>query len=757
MTYRQADLHARHRRDGIAAIILLAYLLLGILYSVASPLFEAADEQNHYPFAQHLATGGGLPVQRAGQATLWAQEGSQPPLYYAAGALLTAWLPTGDLPDLLYRNPHDRRGVAGTPDNANMYIHTDREAFPWHGTALAVHLLRLFSVLLGAGTVLCTYLIARRLFPDRPAIPLTAMALNAFIPMFLFISASVDNDNLVVFLASVALLMLVRVVQSGASRKFLLAVGVVTGLAALSKLSALGLLPLACLALLLRRDRPSWRPFLRAAPRWIGECLIVVVPAVLIAGWWYMRNWQLYGDPTGMNAMLTVAGGRTAPGSLHELFLEFQGFLYSFWGVLGGFTVLMHPTWIYTILDLSILLALIGLAAWAWRIRRNRAPAPWRELILLAAWIGIEAAALLRWTSTTLASQGRLMFAAISAICLFLALGFLGWLPPARQRYAGWAVSGLLLVLAVSTPFTSILPAYAAAPVLTEADVPASSTRFDVDFGDVIRLLAYDLPEGPVKPGSEVPVTLYWTVLKTTSEDLSIAVHLFGWHQELAQVDTYPGGGTRPTSRLQPGQVLADHYVLRVPQDARGPAPVWITAGVYRLNTMEPLPATDANGKPVVFAILAKRTLDTPAPTLAGAHPVAANLGNRVRLTGYDLAPDTIRAGQPITPTLYWQSVAPLDRDLSVFIHLRDKDNRTVAQADGPPLANFYPTSAWQPGEILNDSHQVDLPADLAPGRYLLVAGLVDPQTGERLPVEDGAGQDSGNEVKIAELQVVAP
>ncbi len=88
---------SRRRQDRFAAGIVVLYVVLAVVYSVASPLFEPSDEHNHYPFVQHLATGGGLPVQRVGEKTLWGQEGSQPPLYYAASALLTAWIPTGDM------------------------------------------------------------------------------------------------------------------------------------------------------------------------------------------------------------------------------------------------------------------------------------------------------------------------------------------------------------------------------------------------------------------------------------------------------------------------------------------------------------------------------------------------------------------------------------------------------------------------------------------------------------------------------------
>ena len=233
------------------------------------------------------------------------------------------------------------------------------------------------------------------------------------------------------------------------------------------------------------------------------------------------------------------------------------------------------------------------------------------------------------------------MFAALAAICLFLALGLIGWLPPRGQRVAAWGVGGLMFLLAASAPFAAIRPAYAPAPLLTAADVPASARRFDVDYGGVMRLLAFEVGKERVQPGDALPVTLYWQALAPTSEDFSIYLQLFGWQQELGQRDSYPGGGTRPTSRLAPGQVVRDTYLIPVRPDAKGPAPAWISAGLYRLSSQEKLPATDSQGKPVVFPILTKLGLDAPAPTLTGAHPLAANLDGRVRLTSYDLASES--------------------------------------------------------------------------------------------------------------------
>ncbi len=232
---------------------------------------------------------------------------------------LTRWIDASDLPGLMRLNPHAEVGVPLAPANKNQVLHGGaQEAFPWRGAALAVHLIRLASVLLGAGTVLCTYLLARTLLPDRPGIPLAAMAVSAFLPMFLFISASVNNDTLVTLLSSIALLMLVRLVQRGATPGQLVLLGVVIGLACLAKLGALGLLPLAALAIALRAFAPSsegpaagGEVLRRARLRWaVGAAALIFLPALAVAGWWYLRNLRLYGDVTGLNAMLEIAGRR---------------------------------------------------------------------------------------------------------------------------------------------------------------------------------------------------------------------------------------------------------------------------------------------------------------------------------------------------------------------------------------------------------------------------------------------------------------
>ncbi|MEA3408111.1 MAG: glycosyltransferase family 39 protein [Chloroflexota bacterium] len=752
---------AQHSRQAALAILGL-FVLLSLVYSVVNPIFEAPDEVYHYPYVKHLADGYGLPVQRLEQEALWEQEGSQPPLYHALSAALTFWIDTDDLPQVRQLNPHARIGIPLAEDNKNMVLHDPRrEALPWRGTVLAVHLIRFFSVLLGAGTLWCTYRLGRNVFPRRPWVALGAMLLNALNPMFVFISSSINNDNLIVLLSSVVLLMLVRIVQRGTQDRQLLALGIIIGLACLSKLSGVALVPLAMLALALRQvpeksfalRKKGWR---RAARRWLWECALVCIPVLLVAGWWYLRNWRLYGELTGVERMLAVFGRRSHAPSPVEAWREFKGFCISFWGLFGIVNVLLRPLWLYKILDAFSLFCLIGIVRWgirAWRERRL--PSKWRELLLLGTWIIVIILSLFRWTMMTKASQGRLIFPAISAICLFLSLGFLSWFPERSRHNALGGLALLMGALTISAPFTAIQPAYAPPPVITEAEIPASASPYCVTYGGMMELVAYRVEAEQVRPGESFPVTLYWKALAPMDENLSIYIHLFGRDgQPLGQRDSYHGGGNYPSRLWTPGEIVADTFSVPVRLDAAGPVAAEIEVGLYRLSTMGPLPAFDAKGNRVGRPVIGRIKVDVPTASTEPGEYLDVTFGNQVRLVGYDLQTASVQPGASLSLSLHWHVIGGLERDYTVFVHLVDGQEQIVGQGDAPPMNNDYPTSFWGVGETLVDKHRLEVKEDAAPGVCGLFVGLYDPTTGERLPLSDSEGNLKGDRAFVTQMEI---
>jgi len=768
------------------AVILGAFILLGLLYSLAGPLFEASDEISHYPVVKHIADGEGLPIQDPSVKTAWAQEGSQPPLYYLVAALATFWIDTGNLDELLWYNPHSNIGIPLADGNKNMVVHTAQENFPWHGAALAVHLIRLLSVLLGAATVYLTYRIALAVFPGNAALALGAASLTAFNPMFLFISASVNNDNLAIALSSLALLQTILLVKGHypkaqvffTSKKAWLLLGVTLGLAALTKLSALGLIPLALLAAALSVLRqPSWfqgapgissppglrtgqpartRPFhaLTSIALAFGrDSALILLPVAAIAGWWYVRNWQLYGDLTGLNVMLAIAGTRPSPPGLWGLVRELEGFRISYWGLFGAVNVLMD-NWVYGLLNTLMAVAALGLALGGLRALRARR-VKW-EFCLVALWPAIVLAALVRWTSLTLASQGRLMFPAIAALSLLLILGLSALWPRKDTAPLSAGLGGLLFALALLAPFRYIIPAYPGPELLRGLDPQTVPHRVHINYDGKAELVDYETDTDRVRSGEPFNLTLYWRALAPMDRDYSIFVHVYGLDSQLiGQEDSYPGKGSYPTRLWQPGQALRDTYRVIISPQAKAPTQARIEVGLYELSSLKELPRFDGQGRPLKSPILGtiKVAAARPAQYLPEER-TSYNLGNRASLVGYDLSARQVRPGGSLAVTLYWKVLESFDADYTVFCHLAIPGEKPVAQADGVPVRGFYPTKLWEKGEVLADEYLVQVAPEAPPGNYRLLVGMYLPFSGQRLPVIGEGGKARGDAIALAEVQV---
>ncbi|MBU1879764.1 MAG: hypothetical protein KJ734_12500, partial [Chloroflexi bacterium] len=134
------------------------------------------------------------------------------------------------------------------------------------------------------------------------------------------------------------------------------------------------------------------------------------------------------------------------------------------------------------------------------------------------------------------------------------------------------------------------------------ADTPAHPT--DARLGEAITLLGYTLGDGPFRPGGEVPLSLYWRAETPVSADYTVFVQLLGPDGlPVAQIDSYPVAGFRPTGSWAVGEVIRDNYGLAVPAGA--PAGRYrLISGMYDLATMQRLPVTPAGGDFVLLAEL---------------------------------------------------------------------------------------------------------------------------------------------------------
>ncbi len=736
---------ARTSHFPVIGIILATFVVLAVIYSIATPIFEASDEVSHYAVVQHIADTGELPVQRPGVKTAWEQEGSQPPLYYLLASFVARVIDTRDAAQRMTRNPHAAPGDPSLDANRNLVIHSPAEDFPWRNTTLAVHLIRFVSIVLGAGTIALGYRIARRIFLDRSSIPIGTAALIAFNPMFIFISASVNNDNLTILLTSLALYLSVlcwyespgHVDRSGWWRRLLL--GIVLSAAALSKISGLTLLPIVALMLTIRHLRArDWRG-------WILSGVLIALPVLLIAGWWYARNLQLYGELFGLDTMVAIAGPRFL--SLLDLVPEFDGFRYSYWALFGAVNIVTFPL-AYVIFDLFTLVSIVGAVIW---FVRNRRDERFILLLILAAYVLLVFVGVVRWTMMTPASQGRLMFPAITALSLLM---WLGWEtifnvqlsmfndrakrptsnlqpPTSRWHKLRWTMPVFMLLVAAIAPFRDIAPTYARPQMIAEAQLPSNLKQLEVDYGDQLRLIGYRTAE-PLARSDSVEFTLYWQCLKSIDADYSVFAIVYGRQlQEVGKRDAYPYHGLYATRQCEAGQVFADPYRIPIKTDGiERPSILRAQIGLKDWVTRTEL-APAASGQPVPSVMLDVGKLAPPLQDRQYA--MDYRVGDGITLLDARIE----RQGGTPYLSLTWAPTAILPEDYTTFVHILDANGTLIGQADGPSLEGDYPTSWWSPGETIVDTRPLPLP----PEADRVTIGLYRLSDEARLPIVDRGGQ----------------
>ena len=739
------------RQRTLLGLILLGYLGLALAYGVVNPLFEAPDEHWHFFTAVSVAETGQLPAVTDPPDEFLGQEAAQPPLAYLLGAALISPLESDGWREAIWLNPYAWIGDASALANVNRMVHPPAEAWPWRGLALAGHALRVFSTLLGLGTLLCIYGSARRLWPAGNTRPLLATALVAFLPQFLFVHASFSNDPLIIFLCSLGLYQLISfwrrppgpLDRQGALR--LAALGLTAGLAALTKNAGILLLAYSLGFLFLLALRDGRRRFVWQAAALVG------VPAVLVAGWLWLRNWQLYGDWTATNQFVAIAGGDRGY-SLWRVLGESDGLLTSFVAVFGWFN-LRPPDWIFMVWAVIAALAILGALICTWgALRGARAggrshlvggratgiASDWFLALLLAGWPLLVYAGLTAFMLRTEAAQGRLLFPAILSIALGAAWGLAGWsrCAPNTLGAINRRLAPLLVLAALATSIYSLVfviePAYLPPP--TVATIPAEARRVLpelIDRGAGVSLLAAQADTETARPGETVWLTLYWRAAEPPAEPPEFVLEVFGRQvKRIANLHSYHGRGLYPANLWPPGAIVADRFAVRIDPATEAPVLARIFARID-------------GGAPGIEVATVKIT---PLQPHLAPETWQAELGDHIALVEAQIVPPEARPGEIIEVRVRWYVPRGVPRqDYTTLIHLGQPVGPPLSTGDSPPLRGDYPTRAWGNGEAVDDSYALLIPANLSPGRYPVWIGMYDPASGERLPVTvEGEVQPNG-------------
>jgi hypothetical protein len=127
---------------------------------------------------------------------------------------------------------------------------------------------------------------------------------------------------------------------------------------------------------------------------------------------------------------------------------------------------------------------------------------------------------------------------------------------------------------------------------------------------------------------------------------------------------------------------------------------------------------------------------------LASMHDLNYRLGSDIALIGYKIAKRELNPEDTLTLTLYWHALAELDQDYTIFVHILDPSGQNVVGRDNTPCQNTCPTTDWQVGRLVEDTHLVHLPPDMPAGEYQVTLGMYYAPTGERLPISRPQSDD---------------
>ncbi len=733
------------------------YLGLSLSYFFLVPIFEGPDEWTHSGHVKYIAEGHGLPVMLPGRG-IWG--GQQPPLYFATAAVLIQPFDLSGLDryEKSLKNPHAALGYALDPGNKNHYLHDPAENFPYHGLSLAIHILRLYSMAFGLITLIFTYLTAfdLRFWIDdtqskivNPKSFATTVALfMACQPMFAFITAMVANEPVNMACCAVGLWLTQRYILYGASARRAVALGITLGLISLAKMTGLAMGLVTAIAFLqiaiAKRHQPGLARLLWRDGFIIGSSFL------LVGGWWYWRNYQLYGDFFQTGLYKIYFHDTPDPISFrHFLYILASGEV-SFWATFGWLNI-VAPDWVYTVYDVVSRIGLLGTILTIIlrkEILRNLLTSP---LLIHLVFPPIMAFSLTRLVAIEGGMQGRQLLPALGSMAIVIIWGW--WriaqmfkphrfLKPVRF----WQIPLLLTFfgLAIWLPFGLVAPAYTPRPLLTEADLPANLTRLNLTYRNEMKLIGVTIGATTARPGERIPITAYWQALRPMSTNYSVFVHLVGRQsQNVGQFNSYPALGLRPTNSLPVGQIMADTYPVQVNGGSAAPTRLQVNLGLFDFN--EPgrpgiLPLNSDNS-PASSTVGQLKLEPTTWPTPTTKNPIA-QFADQITLLHYSIENcHTHTAACVITFT--WLAQGQPSTAYTVFIQLW-QNGQQITGFDTPPLNNDYPTALWATNEVIIDPHALNLTA-LPPGQYELFTGLYDPTSGIRVAVQTN-GQTLPNE-----------
>ena len=131
--------------------------------------------------------------------------------------------------------------------------------------------------------------------------------------------------------------------------------------------------------------------------------------------------------------------------------------------------------------------------------------------------------------------------------------------------------------------------------------------------------------------------------------------------------------------------------------------------------------------------------------------PPVARLASGANLVGYTVEGPVW--GQ-LRVTLYWWAARAPSQSYTVFTQVLNSDGDLVTGHDSLPADGEAPTHTWVTGRVYADTHLIELPGDLPPGTYRVVAGMYDFNLNRLVATGPDASMFEDNAVPLGEIEL---
>jgi Predicted membrane protein (DUF2142) len=384
-------------------ICFLIALVNSAVWGVVVPPWQVPDEISHFGYAQYLAETGKAPPQ-APVAPYSPQEQTALDNSFFLTVIgheqMRGILTKSDneaLRAALAKSPSPVGLGGATPATNQPPLYFALEAIPYwlspsQDILARLTFMRLMSALMAACTVLVVFMFMRELFPNTPWTWTVGALVVAFQPMFDFMSAGVNADNMLYLTSALIFYLLLRTYRRGLTQRRAVAIGAATAAGLLGKLTFIALLPGIVLAVLLL----GWRAFPQGRRRSLQMVATTVIVAAIPVLTYVVLNVTVWHRGSPLAGGLAGATGGTAGGHpvtlnesldyiwelylprlpfMHHVFEYSHPPIFALWwnGTIGHFGWLDYefPAWVYTVgrylLYALLVLAVAGLV----RLRRS--------------------------------------------------------------------------------------------------------------------------------------------------------------------------------------------------------------------------------------------------------------------------------------------------------------------------------------------------------------------------------------------------